>query len=251
MYVIGYFNSNLFGLARMQRSTEVRFGEHVFQMTLSAMRVRLVAPGGNPAQINPESLRFNGVIPSDWEIVRPVNLEAGLSRINYENSLTISASQGNLFFNQRLLENPDTELVVLDVARRYLEYPPANFRLNSMVIGLAFVADETELMERPLSIPALAIPYAGITPAVSLRSIYQLGDRHVDITVNESLPGPSGKGSPLNIRGQVSYVVRGRTPPEDLEFVRNTLDNAHSTFETFLEISQSVCAQYIGLGAQS
>ena len=220
-------------------------------MTLSAMSVRLVVPGANPAHINPDSLRFNGVVPSDWAIVHPVTLETGLSRINYENSLSISASQSNVFFNQRLLENPDAELVVLDVARRYLNHPPTYLRFNAVIIGFAFVAFESQQSERPFSIPALAIPYEEIAPAVSLRSIYQLGDRHVDVTVDEALPRQEGKGPPLNIRGQVQYVVRERTPPDDLEFVRNTLANLQSTFETFLEISQSVCAQYIGVGAKS
>lgn len=220
-------------------------------MALSAMSVRLVAPGANPAHINPDSLRFNGVIPSEWALIRPITLESGISRMNYENGLLISASQSNVFFNQRLLENPDTELVVLDVARRYLEHPPAYLRFNSVIIGFAFVAFEAQQVERPLSIPALAIPYEGIAPAVSLRSIYQLGDRHVDVTVDGALTRPGGEGSPLNIRGQVHYAVRGRTPPDDLEFVRNTLANLQFAFETFLEISQSVCAQYIGVGAQS
>ena len=217
-------------------------------MTLRTMSVRLYMPGANPAHINPDSLRFNGVIPSEWVIVRPVTLEAGLSRVDYENGLSISASQLNVFFNQSRLENPDTELVVLDVARRYLDQPPAYLRFNSIVIGFAFGVHQ---VDRPLSLAALAATYEGIAPAVSLRSMYNLSDKQqVEVTVQEALPRPGGGSIPMTVRGQVWYGVTRGTPPDDLAFVRQILENQTSTFETFLKISQAICTRYIELGAQ-
>ena len=219
-------------------------------MTLESLSVRLLATNVNPAHVNPDNFRFNGIIPPGWEVIRPVTLESGLSRLNYQNGLSIIASQSNIFFGQRSLDDLEVELVVLEVARRYLDQRPVNFQMSSVIIGPAFIATESNPKERLLSLPALAAPYEGITPSVSIRSVYQLGDKRIDITVEEKPPTSGGEDTPLIIRGRVSYTVRGRSPADGLEYVRSTLENQETDLETFLEINRSVCAQYLGYGAQ-
>ena len=202
----------------------------------------------NPSHVNPDFLRANEVIPPEWSVVRPVTLEAGVSRVNYENGFSVSATDNNVFFNQRHLEDPDVELAVPYVAGRYLDYPPEYLRFNSIGIGLAFIIVGPAQAELSSLLSALAVPYRDTVPNVFLRSMYRLRNMRVNITIGEGPSRSPVEAPSLNIRGQVTYRVPERTPPDDLEFVRMTLSGWESASEPFLEIAQSLCARHPGTG---
>ena len=209
------------------------------------MGVRLLTSETNPSHINPDYLRVNEIIPAEWPVVRPVALEAGFSRVVYENGLSVSATDANVFFNQRHLENPDLELVVPYVASRYLEFPPEYLRFNSIGIGLAFVAFGPAEMESTSPLSALTAPYGDTVPRVSLRSVYRLRNMSVNVTVDGGPSAPAGEAPSLNVRGQMTYRVPERTAPDDLEFARMALSGWESASGTFLEIAQSICTRLI------
>ena len=207
-------------LFEMQRSIEVQSGAHSFRMILSAMGVRFLTSDTNPAHVNPDFLRFNEVIPAEWPVSRPVTLEAGFSRVGYENGLSVTATDNSVSFNQRHLEDPDVELAVPYVAGRYLDHPPEYLRFNSVGIGLAFIIGGPRSAELSPLLSALAVPYRDTVPNVFLRSMYRLRNMRVNITIGEGPSRPPGEASSLNIRGQVTYrVLKGRLPMTSSLFV--------------------------------
>ena len=88
------------------------------------LSIILNASSFEPAHINPDFLRYNEIVGSDWRIDYPVVIETGLSSITYENGLTLTATMDSLTFSQTGAPLALSEITAPDIARRYLERSP-------------------------------------------------------------------------------------------------------------------------------
>lgn len=234
----------------MQRSIEILHGQHSVRLVLSAIDVRLYARLTNPAHINPEFLSVNEVVPTHWQVNRPVNLQTGFSRVTYENGVSVSAYPNYLSFSQRGLESPEVDLLAPSVASRYLDHPPEYLGLNS--VSLTFICNmERPPYSRPIStslLSALAVPFEGVVPNVAIRSLYQVHGRRVIVTISEDTAEWDSLESVLSVRGQVTHLIPDRGSPESLEVSRESLAEWESSLGMFFDISRSLCERHLSFG---
>lgn len=157
------------------------------------MSITLNASSFDPAHINPDFLRYNEIVDSDWRIEYPVVIEAGLSSISYENGLTLTATVDSLTFSQTGAPLALSEITAPDIARRYLERSPWQVEYSAIYTNLSgSINVPGEGLARsisPLRRLAVQARVRGITPNAQTRLSYRNAGKTIVMSFSESVSG--------------------------------------------------------------
>ncbi len=233
----------------MLRSVEINLGGQAARLLLNSFGVRFHAANTRPAHINPDFLRVNEIVPSQWDVERPVVLETGYSRVEYSNGFTVTAGDRFIYFYQQGLVDPAVELATIDVASRYFECSPRYLSVDTVVITPACLLVDADDFSATVTSPiaGLAIPFSSITPGLFLRSSYRLDDKEIDVTLSDRL----GFSDNPNLRFRVGGFVRFSLPTTngagDVGSVQDALDLSTTSVDQFYEIAQHLCMRYLDL----
>ena len=244
----------------MPRSIEISFGQVTLQLALSTLVIRLYVFDTNPAHINPDFLRFNDIVPPDWVVVRPVLAEPALSHVNYSNGVSIFGSDEEVSFHQANLLNDDVELLVPELASRYLETPRPGLIVDSVSIEPTCVLTYPPSGEPPLQ-PKLshrfdtAVLIDQIEPQMLIRSMYRFHDKNVAITISEEsadtdiadtdVADTDVADIELNISGQLHF------PISDENYLTTARDHVYrwrQELHEFYLLATEVCSRQISIG---
>jgi hypothetical protein len=235
----------------MLRSFDISLGSGSVRLVLNTIGIRLATSNTNPGHINPDFLRVNEIVPGTWDVERPVTLEAGFSRINYNNGVSVAAAERYVLFSQRNLFNPPAELVVADLATRYLECSPTYLSIASVTFtpGCLWVPsdDLDPPSESPLS--RLAIPFGDVHPRLFVRSSYQIEGNLVEVALSDD-PRAGGEDAHFfRVNGWVTFRFPGRGSVGDAGPSREALAKLPTAVHQFYEVAAHLCTQYSDLGA--
>ena len=249
----------------MLRSIEIPFGQVTLQLALSTLVIRLYVFDTNPAHINPDFLRFNDIVPPDWVVVRPVLAEPALSRVNYSNGVSIFGSDEEVSFHQVNLLNDDVELLVPELASRYLETPRPGLIVDSVSIEPTCVLTYPPSGEPPLQ-PKVshrfdtAVLIDQIEPQMLISSMYRFHDKNVAITISEESTDTDVANTDvadtdvadtdvadieLNISGQLHF------PISDENYLTTARDHVYrwrQELHEFYLLATAVCSRQISIG---
>lgn len=216
---------------------------------MNAMSVRLRATNTYPAHVNPDFLRFNEIVPGEWVVERPVVLETGYSRVDYDNGFSVTATGQYVHFYQRNLLDPTVELTAVDVAARYFECSPRYLSVDSVMIAPDCLLLHADGIDAPFDSPisGLAIPFGDIIPHLFVRAAYRLGDKGIDVTLSDGVHTARGGVQHFRVGGFITFNLPVRNSPGDTETVQAALAASPTAVEQFYEIAQHLCTQYLGL----
>ncbi len=161
-------------------------------VTHNALIITLGAPSIDPGHINPDFLRYNGVVNPDWQVDTPVVIESGFSLVRYTNGLAISASDDYI----RVSHTGDSlvmgEIVTADIVGRYLGVAPWPVEYNSIMTdwrgtvscGSNGLAHEIS----PLYALGQGVKFGDIAPRMQARAFYRESpDKSIIFYLAESL----------------------------------------------------------------
>ena len=244
----------------MPRSIEIPFGQVTLQLALSTLVIRLYVFDANPAHINPDFLRFNDIVPPDWVVVRPVLAEPALSRVNYSNGVSIFGSDEDVSFRQVNLLSDDVELLVPELASRYLETPRPGLIVDAVSIEPTCVLTYPPSGEPPLQ-PQVshrfdtAVLIDQIEPQMLISSMYRFHDKNVAITISEESTDTDVADTDvadtdvnvieLTISGQLHF------PISDENYLTTARDHVYrwrQELHEFYLIATEVCSRQISIG---
>ena len=244
----------------MPRSIEIPFGQLTLQLALSTLVIRLYVFDTNPAHINPDFLRFNDIVPPDWVVVRPVLAEPALSRVDYSNGVSIFGSDEEVSFRQVNLLNDDVELLVPELASRYLETPRPGLIVDSVSIEPTCVLKYPPSGEPPLQ-PKVshrfntAVLIDQIEPQMLISSMYRFHDKDVAVTISEEstdtdvadtdVADTDAAVIELNISGQLHF------PISDENYLTTARDHVYrwrQELHEFYLLATEVCSRQISIG---
>lgn len=154
-------------------------------ITLGAARV---APG----HINPDFLKYNGIVESDWQVERPVVIEARFSSVRYSNGLEISATVDSVMVSHTGRPLVIEEIFVADVAKRYLTVAPRQTEYNSIMLDwqgvVRFGDDGFAPQTSPLHDMAQKIKFADLAPSMQARAFYRgASNKSVAVYLSETV----------------------------------------------------------------
>jgi hypothetical protein len=239
----------------MPRSIEIPFGQVTLQLALSTLVIRLYVFDTNPAHINPDFLRFNDIVPPDWVVVRPVLAEPALSRVNYSNGVSIFGSDEEVSFRQVNLLNDDVELLVPELASRYLETPRPGLIVESVSIEPTCVLTYPPSGEPPLQ-PQVshrfdtAVLIDQIEPQMLISSMYRFHDKNVAITISEESTDTDVADTDVNV---IELTISGQLhfPISDENYLTTARDHVYrwrQELHEFYLLATEVCSRQISIG---
>lgn len=213
-----------------------------------ALTITLSAPGIDPGHINPDFLRYNGIVDSGWQIDYPVIIESGYSLIEYTNGLEISAEENDIQVSHTGTALAAEEIATADVMRRYLEMAPWSVEYISIATdwrgAIPFGDSVIGLQISPLHDLAQKVKVGDMVPMMEARAIYkEAPDKSITVYLSESVEENIITGIQFNI--QIHRDI-GKIPPEEREkFIRSTLDNWKEDIKDFEELASRFYFSYV------
>lgn len=213
-----------------------------------ALTITLSAPGIDPAHINPDFLRYNGIVDSGWQIDYPVIIESGYSLIEYTNGLEISAEENDIQVSHTGTALVAEEIATADVMRRYLEMAPWSVEYSSISTdwrgAIHFGDSVIGLQISPLHDLAQKVKVGDMVPMMEARAIYKKSpDKSITVYLSESVEENIITGIQFNI--QIHRDI-GEIPSEEREkFIRSTLDNWKEDIKDFEELASRFYFIYV------
>ena len=146
-------------------------------VTHSALTITLGAPSIDPGHINPDFLRYNGVVNPDWQVETPVVIESGFSLARYTNGLEISASANYVKVSHTGDSLSMGEIVTADIVVRYLRVAPWPVEYNSVMTdwrgAISCGSDGLAPEVSPLHSLGQGVKFGDIAPRMQARAFYR------------------------------------------------------------------------------
>ena len=182
--------------------------------------VLLMSYDFDSGSINPEFLRYNGIVEADRTVEGPVTVEPGFSRIAYDNGLVVTASRDHVTFVQTGQPEVPDDFVSPEIAIRFLSSVSPRSGYEVVAIdprGFIRLAEgPSGAPETALSTLGRRLPFEEQLPSVQARVSYELEDRDITLYVAEL-------ASELRFSAHVHHHVEGSELGEQTEFVRRVL----------------------------
>jgi hypothetical protein len=90
-------------------------------LQISEIAISLVAKNLNPAVLNPDFLKYTGIIPADWELATQPVYNNNLVQLVYKNGLGIIVQPNRLNVVEMMVGKAPTEIQLATVARQLIE----------------------------------------------------------------------------------------------------------------------------------
>ena len=223
------------------------------QLVLSGFGIRCYTFDTNPAHINPDFLRFNGIALADWVIVRPVVVGPQYSRVNYNNGLSVVAADDHISFNQTNLIDQNVDVITPQFAMRYLEASPENLTFGSISLNpMCLITrprrpESSDFARNPLA-RQLAVRYRDMEPEVAIRSQYRFLSERVVITVSERPVNSDFEQKSVRVNGQFHFSAG--SDHAGSSFARKIVERSELIIAEFLVLARSMCSRYLESGVR-
>ena len=104
----------------------------------------IVAESHNPSLLNPDFLKTNRIVPSEWKLNRPPICVAAVAEVSFKGGVKITTQPDRVVFIERIDNNDLSEVQIQGISQRYVSTLP---HVNYTAVGINFKghADRTAL----------------------------------------------------------------------------------------------------------
>jgi hypothetical protein len=207
----------------------------------------IAAKNHKPTILNPDFLKYSGIVPTEWELARQPVYTQSVSQVAFTNGVMIVAEPTRVIFIQAIEGFTATGIVVADIAKKYVQTLP---NVEYEAVGLNprsyMTFDQQQDAAHQYLAEMLLSPGAwqeiGTTPVrATLNLAYTLERCPFYLTVSEAaLRNPDETSTPIVLfNGSFSYQVIGETVPERLKNLHQLIDNWQGDLLTYQDIINS------------
>jgi hypothetical protein len=207
----------------------------------------IAAKNHNPTLLNPDFLKYSGIVPTEWELARqPISTQNG-SQVAFTNGVLIVAEPTRVIFIEAIEAKAAAEIIIADIAKKYVQTLP---NVEYEAVGLNprsyMNFDQQQDAARQYLAETLLSPgpwqEVGTAPVrATLNLVYTLERCPFYLTVSEAaLRNPDETSTPIVLfNGSFSYQVIGETVPERLKNLHQLIDNWQADLLTYQDIINS------------
>jgi hypothetical protein len=220
------------------------------RITLGELVVVVLAQNHNPSILNPDFLRHNAIVPTDWALQGdPVTLPP-FAQVEFARGLTISADLNRLQVAEALVDKPLEQVSAPEVARRYVEaLPHVDYRAVGLNPRGHFLADSSDEAERFVADRLLSRgPWSNFndSPAIAAVSLrYALAEgsslavslQPGALSVTDE-PGTSDRPA-LFVTGNFHYDLRGDAQGR-IATLLDVLNRWRADLDAYAELAQRI-----------
>ncbi|MBW4558011.1 MAG: hypothetical protein KME59_19175 [Trichormus sp. ATA11-4-KO1] len=204
----------------------------------------IAAKNHKPTILNPDFLKYSGIIPTDWELARQPIYTQSVSQVAFTNGVAIIAEPTRVMFIEAIEDKATKEIVVADIAKKYVETLP-NVEYEAVGINPRGYVSFEKQQDAPRLFLAETLLNRGAWQEVgnapmraTVNLAYTLERSSLYLSINEAaLRNPDETTTPIVLfSGSFSYEVRSESVSERKNNLHQALDNWQADLETYQEI---------------
>ncbi|OUL33997.1 hypothetical protein [Nostoc sp. 106C] len=204
----------------------------------------IAAKNHKPTILNPEFLKYSGIVPTEWELARQPISTQNVAQVTFTNGVTIIAEPTRVIFIEAIEEKAIAEIAVADIAKKYVQTLP-NVEYEAVGINpRSYITfdqqqDAARLYLASTLLNGGAWQEVGTKPMrATLNLAYTLERCPFYLTVNEAaLRNPDETTTPIVLfNGSFSYEVTQENPTERLINLHQIINNWQADLTIYQEI---------------
>lgn len=216
------------------------------ELEIQEISIVVVAQNHNPTILNPDFLKFNEIVPKDWELAAPPICVEPMAQVTFKNGVSIIAQFDKVIFAQAIHDKNAEELLIPNIARKYIETLP---HVNYASVGINpkghIVFAENKVQEYLVETFLADGPWReiGESPVkASIKLAYTLDKCKCALTIDEAILQAPEKlaTSILLLAANFHHDIAGAAKKEKLSDLFNIIDSWKIDFEMFKEIVSKI-----------
>lgn len=211
-------------------------------LTVQELAIVIAAKNQNPSILNPEFLKYSGIIPTEWEFAGKPMLSSNFTRVSFKNGVSIVGEPNRVIFAEAIADKTTATVSSAKVAQKYVQTLP---NMDFQAVGInprGFVAfKEIDAARKFITenlLSAGAWKEEGEVPMqASLNLVYRLQNTPVALSITQAELRQKDKIIPIVIfSGNFSYQVTGNNAEEKLGFINRSVENWFNDVTRFSDL---------------
>jgi hypothetical protein len=211
-------------------------------LQISEIAVSIVAKNLNPAVLNPDFLKYTGIIPADWELANQPVYNNNLVQLIYKNGVGIIVQPNRLNVLEMIGPKTPVEIQVAAVASQLIEklsqieYQAVGINPKGFV-GFASAEDAYHYICGKLLSPGSWQEFGGSKVNASLELSYPLKRGVLNLAINQVNVQSGEQVTPaILFSGNLNYPLLGNTITEKIQDLQQVIGNWQNDVKTFQEL---------------
>ena len=211
-------------------------------LTVQELALVIVAKNQNPSILNPDFLKYSGIIPTEWEFAGKPIFSNSLTRLSFKNGVSIVGEPNRVIFAEPIADKTTATVLSANIAQKYIQALP-NMDFQGVGINPRGFAAFTEIdaarkfiTENLLSTGAWK--EEGEAPMqASLNLTYKLKNTPFALNITQAELRQKDKTMPIVIfSGNFNYQVTGNNTEEKLSLMNRAIENWFGDITTFSDL---------------
>lgn len=198
------------------------------EFVIQDLVVLIAAQNLNPMMVNPDLLKYSGVIPVDWELVQSPNYGQQAVQIEFTNGVHVISEPNRIMFAEALAKKNVAESVTADLAKRYAKsLPNMDFKAVGFNVRGYIAFDSYEAATQYISQNLLAGGEWQVEGMRASLDLFYPSDRSpLNLTIAEAKLQLQDETKPIVMfSGKFSYKLNADSQEEKLVLLQQSLAN--------------------------
>jgi hypothetical protein len=211
-------------------------------LQISEIAVSIVAKNLNPAVLNPDFLKYTGIIPADWELANQPVYNNNLVQLIYKNGVGIIVQPNRLNVLEMIGPKTPVEIQVAAIASQLIEklsqieYQAVGINPKGFV-GFASAEDAYHYICGKLLSPGSWQEFGGSKVNASLELSYPLKRGVLNLAINQVNVQSGEQVTPaILFSGNLNYPLLGNTITEKIQDLQQVIGNWQNDVKTFQDL---------------
>ncbi|MEH2058497.1 MAG: hypothetical protein V7K97_20560 [Nostoc sp.] len=201
----------------------------------------VVADNQNPSILNPDFLKYNQIVPPDWELAMPPICTPALSQVVFKNGVNVVAQSDRVTFWEAL-DNDNLVFQIPEISCKYIDIVPASdyravgININAHLL-IANKEDNQDTVLTKLISQGKWKNFQGKSPNAVVQFTYQLDSANLMIAIQEAIIQQNHNNELVNVLNFSANFHReliNGSYPEKISYVKNVIQYCKSDFEIFI-----------------
>jgi hypothetical protein len=208
-------------------------------LTVQELAIVVAAKDLKPTIINPDFLKYSGIVPGDWEFSQKPVVNNNGAKFSFKNGVNIVAESNRVIFAEAIANKSTDTVIAPNIISKFTQALP---NLDFQAIGInprGFVAFGEEDAANKFITEKLLAPGAWqeegeAAMRASLNLMYKLKRAPLALNITEAALNQKDKSIPIVIfSGSFSYQVIGNTVEQKLGYVNQVIGNWFTDITAF------------------
>lgn len=211
-------------------------------LQLQELAISITAKNLNPTVINPDFLKYTGIVSNEWELARQPIYNNGVLQILFKTGVGVFVQPNAITIVENIGQKPQEEIQVSNITRNLveklsqLEYTQLSISPRGFVLFNS-EADAYQYIHNRLLAPGPWQEFGGKRVGATLQLTYPLERGILNLSINQAtVEFPDQVIAAILFSSNFNYPLLGNTPSQKIEDLQQIVANWRYSLNTFEQL---------------